>query len=334
MEDEDYGANLIFSNFSILAEGILAVWEGEDSIRRRIEVLAERQQAMKENITGAEDVQREIRERLGALEQQSQEEHSSLQRLKQERLSALALGMKACRLDAARVHRPPFLSRSSQLLEHHHFHRNNNMPYPHSGSVAPKEVQHCATSAVTVLSARQTAAFEMLDFAHERLTSHMWAHMCERVRSMQTEEQRGEYLRIFRGVDGRSAFGTKPLSEATYAELLDFALKKREEIEVEVEVTLEAAERRLVEEACKAGYGNGHGSIGNMRMQMLVYLQFHRHFKSATTQQRIALGFLSTCTRQPNIILHTQSAARLGQLGALQPASQLIQLACFFLSRA
>lgn len=332
MEGEDHGADLILSNISILAEGILAVWEGEDSIRRRIEVLAERQQAMKDKITGVEEVQRELRERLGALEQQSQEEHSSLQRLKQERLNALAQGMKAFSRDAPRVHRPPFLSQSPELLEHHHLHMNNNMPYPHVGSVAPKEMQHRATSAAMVLSARQTVAFEMLGFAHERLTSHMWAHMCERVRSMQTEEQRGEYLRIFRGVEGSSAFGTKPLSEATYAELLDFALKE-EEIEVEVEVTLEAAERRLVEEACKAGYRDGHCSMGNMRMQMLVYLQFHRHFKSATTQQCIALGFLSTCTSQPDIISHTQSAARLGQLGALQPASQLIQLACFFLSR-
>ncbi|KAI5080041.1 hypothetical protein GOP47_0005520 [Adiantum capillus-veneris] len=280
-------------------------------------------QVMKDKIRGAEEVQRDLRERLGVLEQQAQKEQALLQHLKQERLHALAQGMKPC----TQVLGLLSLSGSTQSSEHGHLHVSTKIPCPNVSSGAPKGVQHGANLAV--FSARQTVAFGMLEFAHERLTSHMWAHMCERVRRMQTEEERGEYLRIFRGIEGRSAFGIKPLSDATYAELLGFSLKTMEEKELEVEVTLEAAEGRLVDEACKAGFGG----IGNMRMQMLVYLQFHRYFKSATAHQRnVAFDFVNKCMCQPEIISHTQRAARLGKLGALQPASQLIQLACFFLS--
>ncbi|MCO5576333.1 hypothetical protein L7F22_030142 [Adiantum nelumboides] len=324
MEDEDRCAVSILHNFSILAEDILAVWEGEESVRRRIEVLVERQQATKDKLRCAEEVQRDLRERLGALEQQAQKEQALLQHVKQERLHALAKGLKPY----TQVHGSQSLSGSAHPLEHHYLYVRNKISHARVSPGAPKGVQHGAN--LVILPARQTVAFEMLEFTHGRLTAYMWAHLCERVKSIQTEEGIGEYLRIFRGIEGKSVFGTKPLSDGTYADLLDFSLKMTEEKETEVEVTLEAAERRLVVEAYKVGFSD----INNMRMQMLVYLQFHRQFKSATAHQRdFTSGFMNTSIWQTDVISHTLRAAQLGQLGALQPASQLIQLACFFLSQ-
>jgi hypothetical protein len=72
----------------------------------------------------------------------------------------------------------------------------------------------------------QIAGFEMLKLVHKKLTAHMWSRMVQKLRSMKSDEERGEYLEMFRG-EG-TPFAGKPLSEATYAELLSFFIAEDE----------------------------------------------------------------------------------------------------------
>ncbi|KAH7442801.1 hypothetical protein KP509_02G002900 [Ceratopteris richardii] len=284
---------------------------------------------MGEGIRCAEEAQRDLRLRLGELEQHTEEQQASLDHLKKQRLYVLAQGTKVFSKNFLAA-RSVTCSIGPQLCDIVNNHTSSDLLLPHSVSGIPRGMKHGTNSAALVFSAGQFIAFDMLQFIHKRLTSYMWAHMCKRVRNMNTEEEKGDFLRIFRGVDGESAFGTKPLSEMTYAELLDFALKKKQ-VEAEVEMALQAAETQLMEEAVLAGYVGANESLCSMRNQMLVYLQYYRHFKFAAARQGILLSF-NTCISQSDIS-RIKHAADFGFLGVLQPACQLIQLACFLLSK-
>eukprot|EP00249_Psilotum_nudum_P017999 c26593_g1_i1 orf=113-1333(+) len=305
--------------FSVLAAEIKAVWQGENSFKLRIESLGHRQQFMKDCITLVEEGYKKLKERLRLLEEHAKGSGESLQQMRKERIQSLDAAM------TGKVHADEWTSGQSI----------NGLLTDPSESVVDQtllETRHIARIwkedscdlhlKRMLFSSRQIVAFEILNFAHKRLTCHLFNHISEIMKGLLADE-RTSYLSLFRQ---QGPFKDEPFSVGTYAEVLQF-VQTCKMPRHELQSALKAAEDRLIEEAVQEGYSSCE--VGDIRSQLTEFLQIEKQFRIAHCHPVL----LSEGERTNEIIEDTKRAAEEGNLGVLQRASKLILLGCYLLCK-
>lgn len=350
-EDENIAA--LSGKFSALKAEFKSFWEGQHSPRQHIEFVRQRHESTQELIQSLEEGQQCLKERIKSLEQETRERNESLERMKQERIDSLQQTKKACPANS----KERIVKQRMKALTNRGEHRpeNNQLELSSDAQEMRKIAEFWCENNCDfhvnriVYSLRQIAAYEILDFAHKRLTSHMMNHMHETAKRL--EEKKQPYQRMFglsnddedlnTELQGDSSNAMRPLIlEGTYAELLHIVQQQMQEgkkVKKEWMGALKAAEKGLLKEA--EGEGYKAEEVGDVRWQMTGFWQLEKKFnrryhmqgRSKMTQYNWASDQGDEEARE--VVEDIRRAAEEGDLGVLDRASKLVILGCYFLHR-
>ncbi|EFJ15878.1 hypothetical protein SELMODRAFT_422293 [Selaginella moellendorffii] len=331
-KDDDTMQSLL-DNFSTLESEIKSLLKGKNSLKDRIQSLGSKQESMRSVIQNMEDKQLEsIKSKLDVMEQQARGRVDYLNSLKQERIHSLEQARNSEYLeqpvfDHSAATATSFDEKRRAQSCHQQDHSQENQSRNNTIEPALKRIISCWDENNCDLhlkrlihSSRQIAAFEILEFAHKRLSTHLINHISETARALVGDEKTG-YLGQFLK---HGPFESKPVGEGTYGELLKF-VQREAKPRRELLKALKAAEDSLVQEAVASGYRAIE--VGDIRSQMTGFF--------TTSMQNLSRYYypipLADAEVTRDVIDDTRLAAEQGKLGALQKASKLIKLGCYFL---
>jgi hypothetical protein len=351
--DSDVSVSAISWKLSALKDDIESFSQGSQAPRKQLELLRQKHESTEASIRSLEKGETLLRDKIVNLEQRTRERDEWLEMVKLERMRRMSEA-KASSMDL----RSPNRGKKWPHLDDHQENLMNLMlPSSGHGGRCSSSSSSGGGSEMTKISEfwtenncdfhvnkiihmlRRLAAYEILEFCHSRLSSHMVRHICGALQELGSDrEKKASYLKMFglpEWLKGEEDCGKHLAAlslQMTYAELLEFVNQQEKEgkrVKKELFAALKAAEKGLLDEAERESYDRK--LVGDIRWQMTGFKQLESRFKNTRYDQSMAK--FQKLEETKDIVGDIMKTIEEGDLGILERCSKLIRLGCYFLER-